>query len=155
MRYDQRFGDKPSDARSALPPPLVREGERVQPGWLYQFLLNPTPVRPQTHMLLRMPRFNMSTEEAMTLVNYFGSYSKLDNPDEELSFPYVKIPQRNNGYWRQKSEEYVRRLQADKKLDARLKEMEPAWKIELQQQKTDLEGLALPSSFHQITLPLF
>ena len=34
---------KPDDgAGSVLPPPLIREGERVQPNWLYQFLLNPS-----------------------------------------------------------------------------------------------------------------
>src|SRR5262249_15339826 len=41
-------------ARAALPPPLLREGEKVQPKWLYQFLHNPNMVRPQT--VLRMPK---------------------------------------------------------------------------------------------------
>ena len=51
-------------SRAVLPPPLVREGERVQPDWLYKFLLNPGPVRPESYLLLRMPKFNMSPEEA-------------------------------------------------------------------------------------------
>ncbi len=134
------FDNKPDDARSALPPPLWREGERVQPRWLYQFLLNPTPVRPQNHMLLRMPHFNMSSEEAMALVNYFGSSSKLGNPDAELTFPYLKIEQRENAYWRQKAQEYVRRLDATKELDPRLKQMEPLFKEQLQAEKADLEA---------------
>ena len=45
-------------ARASLPPSLVGQGERTQPDWLYQFLLNPQPVRPMT--ILRMPKFNMS-----------------------------------------------------------------------------------------------
>jgi mono/diheme cytochrome c family protein len=139
-RYDQRFGDKGADALSALPPPLIREGERVQPRWLYQFLLNPLPVRPQGHMLLRMPRFNMSPDESMALVNFFGSVSKVSNPDADLTIPYLKIEQLDSGFWRQKSQEYVRRLEAAKMLDSRLKEVEPSWKIALQQEKSDLEG---------------
>ncbi len=38
-------------ARAALPPPLLREGEKTQPGWLYQFLLHPQQVRPATILL--------------------------------------------------------------------------------------------------------
>ncbi len=66
------------DARSALPPPLLREGEKVQPEWLYTFLRNPSPIRPVTVGSkpgtvdgkpaviggLRMPKFNMSEDEA-------------------------------------------------------------------------------------------
>ena len=48
-------------------PPLIREGERVQPKWLYQFLLNPGVVRPDDYMILRMPKFNMSPDDAMAL----------------------------------------------------------------------------------------
>src|SRR5262249_36612535 len=53
-----------NDPRSKLPPPLTREGERVQPDWLYKFLLNPTEIRPHDYILLRMPKFNMSPEES-------------------------------------------------------------------------------------------
>jgi hypothetical protein len=44
MRYDDESGKGP-DGYAALPPPLFHQGERVQPGWLYQFLLNPTRIR--------------------------------------------------------------------------------------------------------------
>ena len=74
------FGGKPDEARAVLPPPLIREGERVQPKWLYQFLLNPGAVRPQEKMKLRMPKFNMSDEDAMTLVNYFGGVAQAEQP---------------------------------------------------------------------------
>src|SRR5262249_9081182 len=53
-------------ARHGLPPTLIREGERVQPEWLFRFLRNPGIIRPQFSrdgaiekgiMVLRMPRF--------------------------------------------------------------------------------------------------
>ena len=72
----------PDNARDALPPPLHREGERVQPGWLYNFLLNPKTVRP--HVILNMPRFNMSPEEATALVDYFGAVEAPDQPRGRL-----------------------------------------------------------------------
>jgi cbb3-type cytochrome oxidase cytochrome c subunit len=138
--YEQRFGDKPDDARSALPPPLVREGERVQPRWLYQFLLNPQPIRPQSFMLLRMPRFNMSPDEAMTLVNYFGAVSRLSNPDANVTLPYLKIDQRESAYWRQKAQDFVRVLESRKELDNRMKQMEPVWKEQVEAVKKELEA---------------
>src|SRR5579871_699730 len=52
----QQNGESP-ESRKALPPPLLREGEKTQPGWLAQFLRNPIRIRPVT--ILRMPRFNM------------------------------------------------------------------------------------------------
>jgi mono/diheme cytochrome c family protein len=69
---------KPSDVWGWVPPPLVREGEKVQTGWLHDFLLNPYPIRPA--VLLRMPRFNMSSEEAEKLVHYFAAADKVDYP---------------------------------------------------------------------------
>src|SRR5207248_2790185 len=58
-RKVDKLDDDPK-ARSGLPPPLLREGEKVQPGWLFQFLRNPYPIRTVT--ILHMPRFNMSDE---------------------------------------------------------------------------------------------
>src|SRR5262249_20796151 len=88
------------NARAALPPPLFREGEKVQPEWLFKFLRNPPSIRPQRDektgsgtLLLRMPRFSMSDEEAMTLVNYFAAVDKVNNPGEGLHYPYVPMPQ--------------------------------------------------------------
>src|SRR5207248_3355703 len=100
----------PEQAAQTLPPTLIREGERVQTKWLYQFLLNPTPVRPEDRMKLRMPRFNMSTEEAQALVNYFASVSKLDNPALGLTYPYETVPQRDARYWTERNQRYVGRL---------------------------------------------
>lgn len=62
-----------------LPPPLVGEGKKVQTQWLHEFLLNPYSIRPAA--VLRMPKFNMSSEDASRLVDYFAA---MDN----AAFPY-------------------------------------------------------------------
>ena len=54
-----------------LPPPLIGQGMKVQPAWLHEFLLDPYEIRPA--VLMRMPKFNMSSEEAAALVNYFAA----------------------------------------------------------------------------------
>lgn len=69
---------KETDVWGWVPPPLVREGQKVQTGWLHDFLLNPFPIRPA--VLLRMPRFNMSSEEAEKLVHYFAAVDNVDYP---------------------------------------------------------------------------
>ena len=109
------------DAMARLPPPLIREGERVQTKWLYSFLLNPTPIRPETHMKLRMPRFNMSPEEAQSLVNYFASASKTDNPGIGLTYPYETVPQRDPRYWAARSQEYRKEIDNDTAIEARVR----------------------------------
>ncbi|HEX7380325.1 MAG TPA: c-type cytochrome, partial [Pirellulales bacterium] len=69
---------KPTDVWGWVPPPLVREGQKVQTGWLHDFLLNPYPIRPAA--VLRMPRFNMSSKEAEKLVHYFAAVDNVDYP---------------------------------------------------------------------------
>lgn len=68
-------------AWQASPPPLYQEGFKVQTPWLYQFLLEPTQIRYTT--VLRMPRFNMSPEEARTLANYFAAVDGAEFPYQE------------------------------------------------------------------------
>ncbi len=62
---------KGSEAWGWLPPPLVDEGQKVQPDWLHSFLLDPHLIRPS--VVMRMPKFNMSSNEATKLVNYFAA----------------------------------------------------------------------------------
>jgi mono/diheme cytochrome c family protein len=118
-RFEQSFGDD-DKARGTLPPPLVHEGERVQPGWLYSFLKNPISIRPVT--VLRMPRFNMSDDEAMMLVNYFAAVDRLENPDTGLTAPYVTIPQREDPFWAERDRDYIR-MAGQAKRDAWIKEL--------------------------------
>ena len=68
----------------ASPPPLYKEGIKVQTPWLFRFLKNPEQLRYTT--VLRMPRFNMSDAEAQTLANYFAAV-------DEVEYPYQSIPQ--------------------------------------------------------------
>jgi mono/diheme cytochrome c family protein len=117
----QKIYDDERNARGALPPPLVREGERVQPEWLFGFLRNPTPIRPATVGGLRMPKFNMSEDEARAIVNYFAAGDKARNPGIGLTYPYVAVPERRDTYWQDRNREYVDRLASDKNLAERAK----------------------------------
>jgi cytochrome c2 len=69
---------KPDEAWGWLPPPLHGEGRRVQTEWLHDFLLDPHRIRPA--VVLRMPKFNMSSDEAAKLVNYFAAVDGVDYP---------------------------------------------------------------------------
>ena len=73
------------EAWGQVPPALVNEGSLVQPDWLYNYLLNPTPIRPS--VLLRMPKYNLSSREAATLVDYFAAASDADFPYTSASLP--------------------------------------------------------------------
>ncbi len=73
---------KASESWGWLPPPLVGEGLKVQPDWLRDFLLAPYPIRPA--VVMRMPRFNLSSNEAARLADYFVAR---DNPE----FPYTRV----------------------------------------------------------------
>lgn len=68
-------------AWQASPPPLYEEGGKVQTPWLYEFLLEPETIRFTT--VLRMPKFNMSPEEARVLANYFAAVDGEDFPYHE------------------------------------------------------------------------
>ena len=63
-----------------VPPPLVGEGRKVQTDWLHNFLMDPFPIRPA--VVLRMPKFNMSSEEASALVHYFAAHDGAEYPYE-------------------------------------------------------------------------
>jgi cbb3-type cytochrome oxidase cytochrome c subunit len=71
---------KGSEAFGWLPPALVGEGVKVQPDWLHSFLLDPYPIRPA--VFLRMPKFNMSADDATKLVNYFAARDNANYPFE-------------------------------------------------------------------------
>jgi mono/diheme cytochrome c family protein len=137
MKPIEKDADK---VRSTVPPPLIREGERVQPNWLYGFLLDPPPVRPTNFMMLRMPKFNMSVEDARAIVNYFSSVSRLTNPGAGVSGAFVNVAERDDNYWRTRTAEYVQRLKKDNKYDERLKEMEPVWQDALKRRIAETEA---------------
>jgi mono/diheme cytochrome c family protein len=124
-------------ARGALPPPLVREGQKVQTEWLYNFLRNPTPIRPftvgsahgqagQPDIVggLRMPKFNMSADDARAIVNYFAAADKTGNPGIGLTYPYSTVPQRDEVYWQDQARHYWERSGQVKGLHARVKKLQ-------------------------------
>jgi cbb3-type cytochrome oxidase cytochrome c subunit len=84
-------GDEYTGIWNRLPPPLVREGNKVQTEWLTQFLKDPSMIRPAVN--LRMPRFHFehSADETRDLANYFAAR-------DGAEFPYVSIPQREQDY---------------------------------------------------------
>jgi cytochrome c2 len=61
-----------------VPPALVHEGLQVRPDWLFDYLLQPSVIRPAT--VLRMPKYNLSTDEARKLVDYFAAAAGADFP---------------------------------------------------------------------------
>ncbi|MCA1683454.1 MAG: hypothetical protein LC685_05670, partial [Actinobacteria bacterium] len=91
----ERTGGNFRDYWNRLPPPLIREGIKVQTPWLTGFLKDPYPIRPAT--ILRMPRFHYAVEdgspadETTGLANYFAARDGAD-------FPYQAIPERTRGY---------------------------------------------------------
>jgi mono/diheme cytochrome c family protein len=60
-----------------LAPDLSYEGSRATREWLIQFLQNPQTLRPT--LVLRMPQFNMSRQEATVIADYLGIV--LQHPD--------------------------------------------------------------------------
>jgi hypothetical protein len=93
---------KGGEAWGWLPPVLVGEGVKVQPQWLHDYLLQPYPIRPAT--LMRMPRYNMSSDEAAKLVDYFAAV-------DSVEYPYDLIPARLPQHLAAADRQYARRLQ--------------------------------------------
>ena len=94
MRMDRKTV---RDVWGFVPPPLVREGVKVQPAWVHQFLLNPIEIRPAVR--LRMPRFNMSNQEATSLAAYFAAI-------DDMTYPSDFIRERDDVYLSEKEESH-------------------------------------------------
>jgi cytochrome c1 len=61
----------------AMRPPVLRgEGAKVQPDWLFDFLIAPYIVR--THVNVRMPTFGLTPEQSTALVRWFAA--RADQP---------------------------------------------------------------------------
>ncbi len=76
------------------PPPLIREGEKVQTNWLYRFLREPVSIRPA--VVLRMPKFNYKEGDVETLANFFAA-------QDNQPYPYVEQGEREDSYLSEKS----------------------------------------------------
>jgi cytochrome c2 len=82
-----------------LPPPLMGEGKKVQTAWLYDFLMEPYPIRPAT--FLRMPKFNLSRDDTSKLVAYFAA-------KDNASYPYEFDQRRQGEHLASKQAEYAK-----------------------------------------------
>jgi mono/diheme cytochrome c family protein len=97
-KKERMVGPKEANfARHKVPPVLWQEGRKVQTPWLYQFLREPEKIRQMT--VLRMPKFNISEQEARTLANYFAAV-------DGVPYPYQQVPQRNPEYIKRKNDEF-------------------------------------------------
>jgi hypothetical protein len=90
-----------TEVRAWLPPPLMGEGRRVQPRWLHDYLLDPTPIRPA--VLMQMPRFPFTSREAQELAEYFAVIDGAEHP-------YPPTPQRSQAYLAAAHKQYADRL---------------------------------------------
>jgi len=131
-----------ADARVASPPLLIGQGERTQTEWLFRFLLDPPRIRKMT--VLRMPKFNMSQDEARALVNYFAAVTRISNSGLGLTYPYASVPQQadfTDPYWRQKTAAYVARLKAGGGAEYRKRalELQPRWEQILKEYQGQLK----------------
>ena len=72
-------------AKQVAPPPLKSQGARVYPDWLFKFLKEPSEIR--YGLKVRMPTFDLSDDEATTLVKYFSALDDEPFPYETLKTP--------------------------------------------------------------------
>jgi cbb3-type cytochrome oxidase cytochrome c subunit len=91
----ERTGNPFESFWNRLPPPLLREGIKVQTPWLTGFLNNPHMIRPAAQ--LRMPRFHfgksavVTSKEPAELADYFAARDRAE-------FPYQTIPEQSSAY---------------------------------------------------------
>jgi mono/diheme cytochrome c family protein len=72
-----------------LAPDLTVEGSRAQRKWLIDFLKSPQTLRPT--LVLRMPQFNMTDQEASVVADYFGMVFQSPNVSGHVE-PKVLTP---------------------------------------------------------------
>ena len=91
----ERTGTSFESFWNRLPPPLIREGNKVQTPWFALFLRDPYAIRPAAQ--LRMPQFHYGkaigthSRETEDLADYFAAR-------DGAEFPYQTIPQQEVGY---------------------------------------------------------
>src|SRR5262249_42989421 len=148
---------------SSAPPTLIGEGERVQTDWLYAFLRDPQRIRRMTEfvyqkdkdgkediVVLRMPKFNMSEDEARVLTSYFAAVSRLTNPGIGLPYPYEQV-QPGEGfkapYFLKRNAEYIKKLKDTPGKDGQSPyvehrdELRPLWKTIAEDHRTKLKEM--------------
>ncbi|MFO0953926.1 MAG: c-type cytochrome [Isosphaeraceae bacterium] len=105
----EKTGNEFSTFWNRLPPPLIREGKKVQTPWLTSFLKAPYAIRPAAN--LRMPRFHYSraddspSDETAILANYFAAV-------DGAEFPYQSLPEQRASYLSEREAEHPNYLSA-------------------------------------------
>jgi cbb3-type cytochrome oxidase cytochrome c subunit len=105
----ERTGTPSEPYWNRLPPPLLREGNKVQTPWVTAFLKDPYAIRPAVQ--LRMPRFHYgktdqdSSKETEELANYFAARDRAE-------FPYPIIVERTATYLEQREKAHANYLTA-------------------------------------------
>ncbi len=105
----ERAGTSFESFWNRLPPPLVREGNKVQTPWFALFLRDPYAIRPAAQ--LRMPRFHygkvigVPSRETEELADYFAAR-------DGAEFPYQTIPQQQVGYVAERDQTHPNYLNA-------------------------------------------
>ncbi|HEX7898930.1 MAG TPA: c-type cytochrome [Planctomycetota bacterium] len=90
----------PGQYEVRYPPMLRTQGVKTQADWLFGFLKNPTPIRPNIFPLkpgaatmadtnIRMPSFGLEDEEAAALVKWFAVRDQLKGTDV---YPHTPMP---------------------------------------------------------------
>ncbi|MFP4446204.1 MAG: c-type cytochrome, partial [Desulfosudaceae bacterium] len=75
------------DKKTFEPPRIVDELEKVQPDWLFDYLREPTELRPWLD--IRMPQFDFTYDELIILVRYFH---QLMPPEKQAACPVPYEP---------------------------------------------------------------
>ncbi len=65
------------------PPWLLTEGARVHGPWIYNFLQNPGDHKLRTRLKVRMPSYNLPTEEWNKLLSYWAAHGNVEFPVSE------------------------------------------------------------------------
>lgn len=77
-------------AQSYAPPNLMGEGKKVQGQWLFEFVNEPTIIRPW--LKIRMPRFSFDNAQRNTVIKYFNVLDGEEFPFETKIVPELSGP---------------------------------------------------------------
>lgn len=89
----RRFYEDPAMA----PPPLTFAGEKFQYPWLYEFLSNPTTLRPW--LTARMPTFDLKPGQAKSIIEYLAWRNQQPYPFETVKMADIAKAERREAIW--------------------------------------------------------
>ena len=86
------------ERKSRVAPTLDGVGARLQGQYMYQYIMEPKPVRPW--LTLRMPTFGFSQDEARQLVEGFAAVAGTNNPHTYVSAASIDQEHYERGFRR-------------------------------------------------------